>query len=321
MAKKTKLKTNSIDFLDSLFLNKYQYDDYIERIKKICLSMFEWVNLPSSMNSRYLEECLFYLGQASLLYDNEYGFINTKCTSDGRINIYGLPTNLRCYSFDYNTSRKLYVGLNNPDEQKDKEAILVMNNYERIPTLSTCELFARKLTNADLTAYVNIQAQKTPVLVLCKENQRLTLENMYSQYEGNRPVIFGDSTELDINSIKSVNTNAPFIADKIMDYKKEIWNELLTFLGINNLMLEKKERLVSDEANSNNELINMNLQSFLIPRQEACKKFNELFGLTGTDKEISVRVRSDLYNIIKKELSTTTELNKSASVEEVNING
>lgn len=318
--KKNKFKTNSIDFLDSLYLNKFQYDDYIERIKKICLSMFEWVNLPSSMNSRYLEESLFFLGQASLLYDEEYGFINTKCTSDGRINIYGLPTNLRCYSYDYNTTRKLYIGLNNLNEeynQKLEEAILVMNNYERIPTLSTCILFAKKLASADLTAFINIEAQKTPILVLCKENQRLTLENMYSQYSGNRPVIYGDSSELDINSIKSVNTNAPFIADKIMQYKKEIWNELLTFLGINNIMVDKKERLITDEANSNNELINLNLQSFLIPRQEACKKFNELFGLTGTDKEISVRVRSDLYNIIKKELSTTTELNKDLEELEV----
>lgn len=312
MSKKNKkIKTNSVDFLSSLYLNELQYVDYIERIKKICLSMFEWINLPSSMNSRYLEECLFYLGQASLLYDDKYGFINTKCTSDGRINIYGLPTDLTCYSYDYHTSRRLYIGLNGDEKQINEEAILVMNNYERIPTLSTCELFAKKLTNADLTAYINIQNQKTPVLILCNENQRLTLENMYSQYEGNKPVIFGDSDNININAIKSINTNAPFIADKVMEYKKEIWNELLTFLGINNLMLEKKERLVSDEANSNNELINMNLQSFLIPRQEACKKFNELFGLTGTDKEISVRVRSDLYNTIKKELSTTTDLLKS----------
>ena len=311
MSKKNKkIKTNSTDFLSSLYLNELQYVDYIERIKKICLSMFEWINLPSSMNSRYLEECLFYLGQASLLYDDKYGFINTKCTSDGRINIYGLPTDLTCYSYDYHTSRRLYIGLNGDEKQINEEAILVMNNYERIPTLSTCELFAKKLTNADLTAYINIQNQKTPVLILCNENQRLTLENMYSQYEGNRPVIYGDSDNLNINAIKSIDTKVPFIADKVMEYKKEIWNELLTFLGINNLMLEKKERLVSDEANSNNELINMNLQSFLIPRQEACKKFNELFGLTGTDKEISVRVRSDLYNTIKKELSTTTDLIK-----------
>lgn len=68
-------------------------------------------------------------------------------------------------------------------------------------------------------------------------------------------------------------------------------------------MVDKKERLVSDEANSNNELINLNLQSFLAPRKEACKQFNEWLGLTGTDKEIDVRVRSDLHNIIKQEES------------------
>ena len=92
-----------------------------------------------------------------------------------------------------------------------------------------------------------------------------------------------------------------------MEYKKQIWNELLTFLGINNLNLEKKERLITDEANADNELINFNLQSFLAPRQLACKQFNEKFGLTGTDKEISVRVRSDLHNIIKQELSVVQD--------------
>ena len=95
-----------------------------------------------------------------------------------------------------------------------------------------------------------------------------------------------------------------------MDYKKQIWNEALEFLGVNTLQTEKKERLITDEASSNNELINLNLQSMLIPRQEAAEQFNKLFGLTG-DKAVKVRVRSDLYNIIKKEESTITDINKN----------
>ena len=114
----------------------------------------------------------------------------------------------------------------------------------------------------------------------------------------------GDNIKLDNDKLRAINTGAPYIADKVMDYKKEIWNEALTYLGINNIMVDKKERLVSDEANSNNELINLNLQSFLAPRKLACKQFNEKFGLTGSDKEISVRVRSDLHNIIKNEEAT-----------------
>ena len=169
------------------------------------------------------------------------------------------------------------------------------------------ELFALRLYEAERTADVNIKAQKTPILLLIDDKQRLTIENLYSQYDGNRPFIFGDKNNLSENQLKAIKTDAPFIADKIIDYKKEIWNEALTFLGINNIMIDKKERLITDEANSNNELINLNLQSYLVPRQEACRQFNEKFGLTGTDKEISVRVRSDLHNIIKNAQSIVND--------------
>lgn len=321
---KRKIRTNSYEFVDSLILNERSYIDYLERFKRVCLSLFEWENLPKSMNARFLEECLFYLGQASLLYDKTYGFINTKCCDNGKLNIYGLPTKLNCYSYDFQEYRNLYVGLPINDEDiesvRESEAILVMNNWERIPTLFTMELFAYKLYEADITAMTNIKAQKTPVLIVCDESQRLMMENLYSQYDGNKPVIYGDKNQLDPKVLRSINTGAPYIADRLIDYKKEIWNEALTYLGINNIMVDKKERLITDEANSNNEVINLNLQSMLIPRQEACDKFNELFGLKGTDKEIKVRVRSDLSNIIKKELSTVSDL-MEYPIEEGEVDG
>ena len=121
------------------------------------------------------------------------------------------------------------------------------------------------------------------------------------------------------SQLKALNTEAPFVADKIMDYKKEIWNEALTFLGINNIIVDKKERLITDEANSNNELINMNLQSYLAPRQKACEQFNELFGFKGTEKEISVRVRSDLHNIIKEAQSIVQDFKKTEDLEDIEI--
>jgi len=309
-----KKNRNNYKFSDSLELNDATYMDYLARFRRIALSMFEWVNLPKSMNARYLELCLYYNGKCALLKDKKYGFINTKCAGTGYINIYGLPTKLNCYSYDFNSIRSLYTGLNPMLTEKQKEArenyecILVQNNWEALPTVSSMELFAYRLYEAQRTCDTNIKAQKTPVLLVADETQRVFLENLYNQYDGNQPFIFGDKDQLGVNSLKAIDTKAPFVADKITEYKKEIWNEALTFLGVNNIMLEKKERLVSDEANSNNELINLNLQSFLAPRQEACRQFNEKFGLTGTDKEISVRVRSDLYNIIKKEMSTTKEL-------------
>ena len=328
---KRKNKSN-YKFTDSLEINDATYMDYLNRFRRIALSMFEWVNLPKSMNARYLELCLYYNGKCALLKDKKYGFINTKCAGTGYVNIYGLPTKLNCYSYDFNSIRTLYTGLNPMVTEEEREAkenyecILVQNNWECLPTVSSMELFAYRLYEAQRTCDINIIAQKTPVLLVADETQRLFLENLYQQYNGNQPFIFGDKDQLGDKTLKAISTQAPYVADKITDYKKEIWNEALTFLGVNNIMLEKKERLVSDEANSNNELINLNLQSFLAPRQEACRQFNEKFGLTGTDKEISVRVRSDLYNIIKREMSTTKELISNKEIDElkkekVEING
>ena len=313
-----KIKTNSREFFESLYNNQATYADYMNRLKKVATSMFEWVNLPESMNQRYLEETLFYYGMAALLKHDEYGFINTRCASNGVINIYGLPTSLNCFSYDFNTVKNLYTGLPLKEDEKDDTCILVMNNWDRIPTVATIQLFAYRLYEAEVTAMTNIKAQKTHILITVDETQRLMMENMYSQYEGNRPVIFGDKKQLQDGVIKAIKTDAPFVADKVMDYKKEIWNEALSFLGINNIMIQKKERLITDEANSNNELINLNLQSFLVPRMEACKQFNKKYGLEGTDKEISVRVRSDLLNIIKHEMSFTKDL--ETEEEEVVIN-
>ena len=311
-----KMKPKDIRFLDSALMNSATYYDYLERFKKICLSLFEWKNLPESMNARYLEECLYYKGQAALLKDELYGFINTQCASNGYLNIYGLPTSLNCYSYQYNSIRNVYSGL---EGAEDKDCILVMNNWQRVPTAATIELFAQRLAEAEMVCMTNIKSQKTPVLIVVDENQRLMMENLYSQYDGNRPFIMGDKNQLSDNTIRAINTGAPFVADKIMEYKKQIWNEALTYLGINTLQADKKERLITDEASSNNELINLNLQSMLIPRQEAAEQFNKLFGLTG-DKAVSVRIRSDLYNIIKNEESVITDFNKNGiddKVEEV----
>lgn len=306
--KANKMFQNNYKFVDSAILNDLTYQDYLARFKKIATIMFEWVNLPTSMNARWIEECLYRNGQACFLNTKDYGFINTNCSSSGKINIYELPTKLNCYSFEFQSLRNLYTGVIPKNEYSD--CILVMNNYDRVPTCISMELFSYRLYLAQRTCDVNINAQKTPIMLVVNEKQRLLMEQLYNQYNGNQPFIFGDKDQLSENMLRSINTGAPFVADKVSDYKKEIWNEALTFLGINNIMVDKKERLVSDEANSNNELINLNLQSFLAPRQEACKQFNERYGLKGTDKEISVRVRSDLHNIIKQLQSSTSDLEK-----------
>ncbi len=323
MKKKLSKSRNNIDFLDSELMNTETYFNYLDRFKKVALSIFEWVNLPKSMNARFMELALYYDGKAAIFKDENYGFINTRCTDNGYINIYGLPTRLHCYSYELHRDKLLYTGFSDDIEKlQGTNAILVQNNWDRVPTEPTLALFAQRLAIAERASDTNVEAQRTPVMILVGENQRLTMENLYGQYRGNRPFIFGDKQQMqDMDSIKAINTQAPVVFDKLQNYKKEIWNEALTYLGINNVMIEKAERLITDEANSNNELINLNLQASLAPRKEACKQFNELFGLTGTDKEIDVRVRSDLHNIIKNAQSIVSDYKEMENIEEIDVGG
>lgn len=316
MARKIRKVPPKDAFRDAVLLNNDTYIDYLARMKKICLSMFEWENLPPSMNARFLEMSLFYNGQAALLYDDDYGYINTMAADGGYINIYGLPTEIQCYSYRFNQRRSLYMS--DTGEEKGKECILVMNTYERVPTCSTINLFALRLAEAQRTADINIKAQRTPILITTDQKQLFTLKKMYEEFDGNTPAIFADKNVITPDALKALKTDAPFICQNIMDYKREIWNEFLTFMGISNLS-EKRERMISNEVDSNNELVNLNLQALLIPRKDACRQFNEKYGLMG-DNAIDVRVRSDLYNIVKQFESITddyrSELREEQTMEE-----
>lgn len=291
---------NNYKFKDSMLVNDDTYYDFLHRLKRIALAMFEWHNLPKSMNAEYLEQCLYYLGRASLLYSKKYGYINTKCTGDGRLNIYRLPVGLHCYSYDFYEDKELYTGLNDTTNPEDK-AILVKNNYDMYPTSIGLELYALRLYEVQRTIDTNVIAQKTPIMIMCDETQRLTMENLYNQYNGNQPFIFGNKQSFQNKvPLEAINTEAPIVFDKLQTYKINLMNEALTYLGINNINVEKKERLIESESNENNEYINLNLQNALKPRQRACEMFNELFK---PEKEIYVTVNSDLDNIIKRELA------------------
>jgi len=295
MGRRKQTYRNNHEFVDTAYVNSQTYFDYLARFKQLAITQFEWINLPESMNATYLEMTLYYMGQCALLKDENYGFINTKAVANGKLNIYGLPTNLNCFSYEYHTNRKLYTGIK--DNEYDS-CILVKNNADRLPTAPTLELFAKRLYEAERTCDVNVKAQKTPLILRGDENSLLTLKNLYVKYDGNEPVIIADKNQLGKEVVEAVSTEAPVVFDKLMIYKMQIWNEALTYLGINNVAVEKKERLVESEATGNNELINLNLEARLNVRKEACKQFNEYFGLTG-DKAIDVKVRSDLFNVVK----------------------
>lgn len=262
-------------------LNNKTYIDYYNRLMELALNVFEWENLPPSVDERFLELTLYEKGYCLYFNDEIIGNLALTCTIGGQLDVYRIPVLRRAYAVN---------GYNKMCSTKD--SVLIFNNYLHTPTQLTIELFARRLYEIERAIDVNVKAQKTPTLILSSEQQRLTMKNLYMQYDGNEPFIFGDKN-MDIEGIKNLKTDAPFVADKLENLKHQIWNEALTFCGIENSNQDKKERLVSDEVGSNYGNIEAQRNVMLNARKQATKKINSMFGT-----KIDVHFRSNLATMV-----------------------
>ena len=268
-------KTN---FGDSLFQNNNQYGMYLERLTELAISMFEWKNLPDSCDERFLELTLFTNGYAVFFKDEDLintglsdsdtgSYLALPVATNGRWNVYNIPTKRRAYASNgYNKNLDV------------DNSVLIYNNLLHTNSINISRTYARRLYNLDRIVDVNANAQKTPVLILANEQQRLTMLQVYQKWDGNEPVIFGDR-DLDMKLVQALRTDAPYIADKIQALKTELWNEALTYLGISNISFQKKERMISDEVLRNQGGTIASRYSRLNARRKSADQINKMFGL------------------------------------------
>ena len=269
-------KLKDYEFWQSAKYNNLAFMNYYNRLAEIGFSRFKWENLPETVDERFLEMVLFGDGAAVFFKDDVLGFLALRVMMNGKFNVYQIPVNRRAYAANgYQV------------ELTEKDSVIIYNNYLHTPCVRDIETFAAQLYNIDRTISVNVNAQKTPVLLRCNDNQRLTLKNLYMQYEGNMPFIFA-SNDLDLDSIKAIATGAPYVADKLYFLKSQIWNEAMTYLGIPNITINKKERLITDEVQKNQGGTVASRYSPLEMRRQAADMINKMF-----DLDISVNFRTD----------------------------
>lgn len=271
---------------ESAVLNNRTYKHYNNRLKELAISMFEWKNVPDTVNIEFMEKTLYEQGKILFLKDDVIGFVALPFSVSGQLDIYNEPKGRRAYANNgYNANRN------------ETNSVIIWNNYLHTNCINDIDLYCRKLYNIDRTVDVNVNGQKTPVLIQCTEQQRLTMKNLYMQYDGNEPFIFGDKN-LDLQGLKAISTLAPFVSDKLMQLKFQIWNEAMTYLGISNINMNKKERLLSDEVSRNMGSTVASRYTRLDMRQKACKEINKIFGLNmSVDYKEDVQIISDTVSV------------------------
>lgn len=267
------------------------FEYYLNALTEIATSIFRWEGLPETVDVRFLERCLFYQGQVLYFNDDIIGDLCLPFASSGGFDVYQNPIIRRAYASNgYSAYRN------------ESDSVIIYNNYSRTNTYYAIRNFAKTLTDIDRSIWVNAKAQKTPMLLRCKETQRLTLENAYAQYDGNKPVIYGEK-DFDANSISAINTGAPFVADRLYQLKTQLWNEALTYLGVSNVNFVKKERLISDEVIRSQGGTIASRFGRLEARKQAAKKISSMF-----DKVVTVDYRDD-YSELAQDTTDNSKFN------------
>lgn len=242
------------------------YIHYFRRLTQLAISMFEWTNLPDTVDPRFLELTLFRDGHALFFEDDIIGPLAMRCTMNAPFNVYDVPINRRAYApNNYQANRTM------------ENSVIIYQDMLRDNMFETVEYFATALAQLETTIRINLNAQKTPFVIKCEESQRLTMKNLYEQYNGNVPFILG-TKGLNMQDIQVINTGAPYLCDKLMEQKEKVWNEALTTLGISTNYI-KSERLAKDEAFMSQGATVSSRYTRLNARQQACEEINEMFDL------------------------------------------
>lgn len=251
----------------------YQYYDYwLTRMLYVASSAIEWDGLPTSCDPIVLENCLNRAGSTIMVHDEILDtYLVGQNGSTGQIDIYGYPSDRRVIFLNGTTAN-----------YSKQSSIIIYNNSMRSSDLWIFQHIAKRLADMDSAIDVNMQSQKTMPIIPVSAEQQLTIENLYSNIENNIPYTLVDGNSVDVDILRSALTfdnRKSFTSDMMIQVQREIWNRFLTYVGINNVNIEKRERTNVPEINSNLDEIIIMRRNRLNSRQRAADLMNELWGL------------------------------------------
>jgi len=187
---------------------------------------------------------------------------------------YGRPTIVNLVDM-YGVGRKIipYQAM-----QVNKDVVLIYALKMRVPIRKIVEYQVNKICDVRKAIKMNLKTNMIPYFIKNNGTNDERLKNIISNiqdgatYELIAPedaTSFGEATLL----------NPPYLIDKLQAYQTQLENELLTFLGVNNIGIqEKKERMITDEVESNNELIAIWNHCWFSNLEIGSKKIKEVLG-------------------------------------------
>lgn len=261
---------------------------FMWRLMNLAISVFKWDNLPKGVDERMLEFWLLRDGFVGFFYDEALksderrrapeGYAVLPMMIQGQWDIYEYPRDRRAYAVN---------GFNY--ECTEDNSVIIYQNYLRVPMWLTLWQYAYRLAETQRTIDINSKQQRTARVIRCTDDQRLTYLNAAKEVDEGRNWVHGDKS-LDLDAFQVFDITTPYVGNELQTYKHQLWNEALTYLGIENVNTDKKERLITDEVVNNMGDVEAERFTRLNARKQACGEINELFGL-----DVQVDFRSGTY--------------------------
>lgn len=253
-------------------------------IQQLYSSVFAYTGMPLIVDMSQVEQWLMYRGSVAFFIDELIGPLILPYTTQGSLNQYGNPTTIRAYGMN---GYQIYL---NPDQY-----VIIYDNNMKISNINALRQYAIRLSNTDRTIDVNIEAQKTPILLTAQnEGQLNSLKLAYRKMKTGQPVIaeIGNTVNAGVNAL---NTGAPMVFNELQNYKLNLLAEVLTFCGIPNRGDPKRERLITTEVSAINGHVVHERTNRLQTRQRAIDEINFKFGAYGVN--LTVDFANLDYNI------------------------
>jgi hypothetical protein len=240
---------------------------YMRILTELATNRFKWVGLPDTIDARFLELTLFYNALAVFYWDRDFDrYLVLRASGAGPTNFYDNPT-----SFTVTGGAMINKTLG------PKNCVPIWSNYLRTPDLDIVLVYSKKLANIDRTIEIASDNMRQNKLVTTTEDQRLSWVNILRQMMEGQPVIFG-TRQLQMEELNVFDLAPhPETLPNLQVAKTKIWNECMTYLGINNANQEKRERLVADEVSANDQQIAATRAINMNAREQACEQINRMY--------------------------------------------
>lgn len=252
------------------------YEDLMGTLRSqyfnIATNIFKWEGMPKEIPIRYPERWLYESGMCVFFEVPLAGYACLPVmTGSIKKNMYGEPSEWRAVALGDLSGKVASMQLN------ESNSVLIRNDTMYRATQPYVDIMIKQMVNVEITMRLNINAQKNPMWFKVSDENVLQKKNDFIEFFEGEPVFFKDAMSPD--QFEFINPDIKYIGNELADTYNVYKYRLLAYLGLDNPGVDKKERMLVSESESNSDEIMMIRNARFEQRSIACERINELFGL------------------------------------------